>query len=110
MLILSHSTFRTRAPGLGPSGRQLPTEVPIDYFSPEFFNSLTVRERASYMDNGVALPTAEHCQTWKQIQEWKGLTPKEFMARYGDAKLALYELPTEDELAQLADDSDNDVE
>ncbi|KAF8144795.1 hypothetical protein K438DRAFT_1992450 [Mycena galopus ATCC 62051] len=75
--------------------------VPIDFFSPEFFNDLSMQERASYMNNGIALPTQEHCQTWKDIQEWKGLTKTEFMTKYGATKLALYELPTADELDML---------
>ncbi|KAJ7715629.1 hypothetical protein B0H16DRAFT_1339605, partial [Mycena metata] len=86
--------------------RSLPTNVPIDYFSPAFFNDMTVRERASYMKNGIALPTEEHCETWEAIQKWKGLSDAVFMAKYGTAKLALYNLPTQEELERLdADDS-----
>jgi hypothetical protein len=81
--------------------RALPTNVPIDYFSPKFFNDLSVRERASYMDNGVAFPIAQHCQTWEDIMKWKGLETEDFMAQYGEAKLALYRLPTTAELARL---------
>ncbi|KAJ7085957.1 hypothetical protein C8R44DRAFT_893803 [Mycena epipterygia] len=94
---------RTRVPGLEPSeiSRTLPIKVPIDYFSPEFFNSLSVRQRAAYMGNGVALPIAHHCQTWADIEQWKGLATADFMARYGNAKLALYNLPTAAELARL---------
>ncbi|KAJ7844360.1 hypothetical protein B0H14DRAFT_2358665, partial [Mycena olivaceomarginata] len=88
--------------------RARPTNVPIDYFSPQFFNDLSVRDRTIYMNNGVALPTAEHCQTWTDIVKWKGLGKVDFMAQYGKAKLALYELPTEAELAALDDDSMDD--
>ncbi|KAF8190736.1 hypothetical protein K438DRAFT_2018587 [Mycena galopus ATCC 62051] len=100
--------------GLPPSdlSHVRPTDVPIDYFSPQFFNDLSVRDCTIYMNNGVALPTAEHCQTWTDIAKWKGLAKAEFMAKYGDAKHALYMLPTEAELAELDDDSmdsmDND--
>ncbi|KAJ7321338.1 hypothetical protein DFH08DRAFT_713015, partial [Mycena albidolilacea] len=73
-----------------------------------FFNDLSVRDRAIYMNNGVALPTAEHCQTWTDIAKWKGLGKVDFMAQYGKAKLALYELPTEAELAALDGDSMDD--
>ncbi|KAJ7839046.1 hypothetical protein B0H14DRAFT_2588226 [Mycena olivaceomarginata] len=73
-----------------------------------FFNDLSVRDRAIYMNNGVALPTAEHCQTWTDIVKWKGLGKVDFMAQYGKAKLALYELPTEAELAALDNDSMDD--
>ncbi|KAF8144157.1 hypothetical protein K438DRAFT_1783118 [Mycena galopus ATCC 62051] len=98
---------RIRRRGLPPSdlSHVRPTNVPIDYFSPQFFNDLSVRDRAIYMNNGVALPTAEHCQTWADIAKWKGLAKAEFMAKYGDAKRALYVLLTEAELAELDDDS-----
>ncbi|KAJ6465997.1 hypothetical protein C8R47DRAFT_1224130 [Mycena vitilis] len=101
----SHRRTRVPAPELTPSNmsRQLPVKVPIDYFSPEFFNDLSVKERASYMGNGVALPTAELCQSWATISQWKGLGQEEFMAKYGDAKLALYNLPTPAELEMLRD-------
>ncbi|KAJ7855451.1 hypothetical protein B0H14DRAFT_3448980 [Mycena olivaceomarginata] len=84
---------RIRKRGLPPSdlSRARPTNVPIDYFSPQFFNDLSVRDRAIYMNNG-----------------WKGLGKVDFMAQYGKAKLALYELPTEAELAALDDDSMDD--
>ncbi|KAJ7458409.1 hypothetical protein B0H11DRAFT_2243109 [Mycena galericulata] len=107
--------IRTCTPKLGPSpiSRPLPTKVPIDYFSHEFFNRMSVRQRASYMNNGVALPTADLCQQWDDIEKWKGLTREEFMTKYGKAKLALYKLPTEAELARLEQskgDDDDDEE
>ena len=66
------------------------------------------------MNNGIALPTEEHCQSWADIEKWSSLSEKDFMAQYGDAKLRLYKLPTEEELATLEagdkmdDDSDED--
>lgn len=86
----------------------MPTRVPIDYFSPQFFNDLSVRERASYMNNGIALPTQEHCETWEAVRQWKSLPSAAFMAKYGNAKLALYNLPTADEIAMLGDDDDDE--
>ncbi|KAJ7136973.1 hypothetical protein C8R44DRAFT_608599, partial [Mycena epipterygia] len=105
---------RTRVPGLGPSemSHTLPTDVPIDYFSPEFFNNLSVRQRASYMKKGIALPTANFCKTWEDVEKWKGLSRTAFMAQYGNAKRALYKIPTVEELARLNDpqsmDEDDD--
>ncbi|KAJ7870689.1 hypothetical protein B0H13DRAFT_1896102 [Mycena leptocephala] len=101
---------RNRQRVLPPSNlsRALPTTVPIDYFSPKFFNDLSVWDRASYMDNGIALPLEEHCQTWEAIQQWRSLSTADFMARYGNAKLALYNIPTEDELAMLASMDEDD--
>lgn len=63
------------------------------------------------MDNGIALPIEEHCRTWTDIEKWRGLSPKDFMAQYGDAKRLLYKLPTEEELAMLDtydDETDDD--
>jgi hypothetical protein len=31
-------------------------DVPIDFFPPEFYNALTIRERAQYANTGVAFP------------------------------------------------------
>ncbi|KAJ7678469.1 hypothetical protein B0H14DRAFT_2655897 [Mycena olivaceomarginata] len=99
---------RTRKWGYPPSdvSHTLLTNVPIDYFSPTFFNTLSVRQRASYMNNGVALPTEEHCRTWADIEKWRCLSPKDFMAQYGDTKCRLYKLPTEEELAMIDADDD----
>jgi hypothetical protein len=63
------------------------------------------------MGNGVALPTAEFCQKWEDIENWKGLSKAEFMDRYSRAKLALYKLPTAAEIARLEEftnDEDDD--
>ena len=80
---------------------KLPSDVPIDYFEPEFFNSLSVLERASYMDNGVALPCADLCKKWEDIEKWRALKAEEFMAQYGQKKLELYNLPTPEEVSQF---------
>jgi len=94
----------------------LPKIIPIDWFKPEYWNKLTVGERAEYMAHGikVALPLAEHCQTWDQCHKWKHLGKAEFMQKYGNAMLAQYEMPTEEDIEwyQLLkkDDTDSDEE
>jgi hypothetical protein len=94
----------------------LPKIIPIDWFEPEYWNKLTVGERAEYMARGikVALPLAEHCQTWDQCREWKRLGKAEFMQKYGNAVLAQYEMPTEEDIEQYQllqkDDTDSDEE
>lgn len=70
---------------------------------------MSVCERAVYMENGIALPKAEFCDGWAKINEWKNLDEEEFMNRYGDAKLALYNIPTQAELDQL-EEHDEDLE
>ncbi|KAJ7205122.1 hypothetical protein B0H12DRAFT_1035122, partial [Mycena haematopus] len=80
----------------------LPKGVPVDFFTPEFFNKLSVRERAQYVAVGVRLPPAEFCQTWEEIEKWKALSQSEFMTKYGDTKLAGYNIPSYAELDRLA--------
>lgn len=83
---------------------KLPKKVPIDWFEPAFWNnSLTLRERASYIEDGihVALPLEEFCRTWEKCTEWKNLSDKEFMEKYGDNVLKDYKIPTPEELEQL---------
>ncbi|RDB18252.1 hypothetical protein Hypma_000603 [Hypsizygus marmoreus] len=83
----------------------LPKQVPIDWFDPSYWNNtLTVREHADYIEDGVdvALPLEEFCKTWEDCAKWKNLPKKEFMQTYGNAVLDLYDMPTEQELEQLA--------
>jgi hypothetical protein len=37
----------------------LPPDVPVDFFTPEFYNGLTMKERARYANTGVAFPLAD---------------------------------------------------
>lgn len=98
-----------------PSFTNCPVDVPIDYFSPWYFNNvLTLCEHAMYMNNGIALPLPEHCQNAATIRSWKKLNTKKFMEQYGNAVLAQYDIPTEEELDHLdrnensEDDADED--
>ncbi|KAJ3900014.1 hypothetical protein F5879DRAFT_1056479 [Lentinula edodes] len=91
---------------------QTPKDVPIDFFDPEYFNNfLSVKERAHYAHNGVALPLEEHCINTR-IDLWKNLPEDEFMQVYGNAVLAQYKIPSQEELDQLdeyeLDESDSD--
>ncbi|KAH8817921.1 hypothetical protein DL96DRAFT_1560783 [Flagelloscypha sp. PMI_526] len=79
--------------------RRLPIKVPIDYFSPEFFNNLPFHIRAKYRCNGIAMPIAEHCEDLAVVRRWLKMGEDEFMQNYGNAKLALYQVPTEEEVA-----------
>lgn len=75
---------------------------------------LTVRERAEIVKDGytIALPLAEHCNTWLKISQWKNLSDDDFMTRYGNNVLAQYSMPTEAEMSRLeewdADEEDED--
>ncbi|KAF5390397.1 hypothetical protein D9757_005172 [Collybiopsis confluens] len=100
------------AESIGPSKiPRFPVHVSLDYFEPEFYNSMSVRERLSYMNNGVALPKPEHCQRWADVLNWKNLSKKEFMEKFGNNTLAQYAVPTEAELEQLwAHDNDKNLD
>jgi hypothetical protein len=90
----------------------LPKQVPIDWFDPIYWNiHLTVRERAHYVWDGayIALPNAELCASWMECAKWKNLSTKEFMEKYGNAVLAEYNLPTEEEIEQLEEWDENEV-
>lgn len=73
---------------------------------------LTVCERADYTKDGVyiALPLAQHCQTWEQCLAWKDLSDEVFMEKYGNAVLEQYHLPTDEEIARLEEFDGDDEE
>jgi hypothetical protein len=76
-----------------------PKEVPIDYFSPLYFNNfLSAKEQYMYAKNGVALPLEEHCE---DVTEWKNLSEDDFMDLYSNDVLKQYNIPTAEEIAQL---------
>ncbi|KAJ7681573.1 hypothetical protein B0H17DRAFT_1230271 [Mycena rosella] len=62
--------------------------------------------RQAYATQGsIALPLEEHLSK----TDWKTMSAKAFMKKYGDDVLALYNLPTEEEMANAdADDEDED--
>ena len=74
-------------------------------------------ERADYMGRGikVALLLAQYCQTWDQCGQWKSLKTPEFMTQYGNAVLAQYQMPSDEEIAlyrrrQVGTSDDDDEE
>ncbi|KDQ34158.1 hypothetical protein PLEOSDRAFT_152217 [Pleurotus ostreatus PC15] len=87
-----------------PISRRLPLGCPLDWFAPEYFNSLDVMYRAYYIDAPIALPLAgdlsDNIGEWKA---WKDLSDADFMARYGNKVKAQYNLPTEAEMAAMED-------
>jgi len=94
-----------------PSYTNRPRNAPIDYFSPWYYNNvLTLREHAMYMNNGVALPLPQHCQSADDIRRWRKLSTKKFMEEYGNDVLDLYDIPTEEELERLDRNEDEDDE
>ncbi|KAJ3979403.1 hypothetical protein F5890DRAFT_1421395, partial [Lentinula detonsa] len=84
--------------------------VPIDFFDPDYFNNFfSVKERAHYAENGVALPSEEHCES-TSIDIWKNMSEAKFMETYGNEVLAQYKVPTKEEIEQLDEYEDEDGE
>ncbi|KAJ7467624.1 hypothetical protein FB451DRAFT_989458, partial [Mycena latifolia] len=75
----------------------LPPDVPIDFFTPEFYNTLTLKERARYVNTGVAFPLADFAFEMEH-EDWKTMGKKEFMLMYGNDVLDQYDIPTEEEI------------
>lgn len=94
-------------------GTILPPDVPVDYFTPEFFNALTVKERARYVNTGVAFPLEEFAFD-EAHEDWKKMGKREFMEMYGNDVLEYYNLPTQEEIDALpksdAEDDEDEVE
>ncbi|KAJ7119218.1 hypothetical protein C8R43DRAFT_1137103 [Mycena crocata] len=79
---------------------QLPKRAPIDWFAPDTYNDLPAKVRYDISKNGVALPLLEYHDN----SDWKTMNKATFMAKYGNDVLALYNIPTEDEMAETGND------
>ncbi|KAJ7501166.1 hypothetical protein B0H11DRAFT_1993870 [Mycena galericulata] len=91
-------------------GNILPPDVPVDYFTPEFFNALTVKERARYAKTGVAFPLEEFAFD-EAHEDWKTMGKKEFMEMYGNDVLEYYDIPSQEEIDALPkSDAEDDEE
>lgn len=93
---------------------ELPENVPVDYFEPGFFNNeLSVEEKCRRYPAGawVGLPALQFCEPDKW-GEWKNMGDDEFMQKYGEAVLAQYTMPTDEERERLReyDTSDDDAD
>ncbi|KLO08883.1 hypothetical protein SCHPADRAFT_944110 [Schizopora paradoxa] len=76
---------------------------PIDWYAPDYFNNhMTLYERHQVVKDGIviALPPIEHC-TADKWKNWKNLSRKDFMKKYGKKELKKYIIPTADEVALL---------
>ncbi|KAJ7648871.1 hypothetical protein B0H17DRAFT_858701, partial [Mycena rosella] len=88
--------------------RILPVGVPINFWDPEFYNSeLDLQEKAMYINTGVAFPLPKFCTT-EHAADWVKMPANEFMVKYGNNVLALYKIPTVEELAGLASGAPED--
>ncbi|KAJ6450438.1 hypothetical protein C8R47DRAFT_1084453, partial [Mycena vitilis] len=88
--------------------RILPVGVPIDFFTPQFYNDeLDLHEKAMYVNTGVAFPLPQFC-TSQYHGDWCRMNAKDFMLKYGNDVLAQYKIPTAEELAGLASNNADD--
>ncbi|KAJ7710502.1 hypothetical protein B0H17DRAFT_1324227 [Mycena rosella] len=85
--------------------RRFPPNGTVDYFDPIYFNALPKSLRARYRHSGVALPLPSH---WKE--NWQQLTDTQFMQKYGNEVLKLYQLPTDEEMEGAGDDEEEEEE
>ncbi|KAJ7757365.1 hypothetical protein DFH07DRAFT_711478, partial [Mycena maculata] len=91
-------------------GSILPPDVPVDSFTPEFFNALTLKERARYTNTGVAFPLKEFA-FHEEHANWKKMGKKDFMFVYGNDVLAQYDIPSAEDIDALPkSDAEDDEE
>ncbi|KAJ7200521.1 hypothetical protein GGX14DRAFT_571927 [Mycena pura] len=81
-------------------GKILPPDVPVDWFKPDYYNGLTIKERARYANTGVGFPLPKLVFEPAHAQ-WKYLGKKEFMEKYGYDVLEQYDIPSAEEIAAL---------
>ncbi|KAJ7048947.1 hypothetical protein C8F01DRAFT_1094220 [Mycena amicta] len=70
--------------------------VSIDIFAPEYYNdTMGIQEKALFAESGVAFPEAV-----QDVAEWGKMGATEFMKKYDDVMLNLYQRPTAEELEE----------
>jgi hypothetical protein len=76
----------------------LPTDMPLDYFDPGFYNSLPVklRRRITGPRPRIALPPPT-IHIFDPHDPWRKMSYREHMDTYGNSILALYHVPGPDE-------------
>ncbi|KAJ6550328.1 hypothetical protein B0H19DRAFT_1265159 [Mycena capillaripes] len=84
----------------------LPPDVPIDFFTPDFYNALTVKERARYANTGVAFPLEPYAFA-PEHAAWKKMGKAEFMEKYGNNVLKRYNIPSQEEIDAQSDSEDD---
>ncbi|KAJ7640002.1 hypothetical protein DFH06DRAFT_1478028 [Mycena polygramma] len=87
----------------------LPPDVPVDFFTPAFFNALTLKERARYVNTGVAFPLEDFAFD-EAHDDWKTMGKKDFMEKYGNDVLEQYDIPSPEEIDALPDSDADDEE
>lgn len=81
---------------------RFPAEVTIDWFEPNYFNSLPAALRARYINADVALPPEDQFMT----SNFKTMKRNAFMKKYGNQIRRHYKFPSKAELDQMEKDGD----
>ena len=85
-------------------------DCPLDWFDPAFFNAMSLRNRACYATAPIALPLKSDCLSTDSDPDWKDMSQRAFMKKYGNRVRALYKLPMATELAALEDGEEEEEE
>jgi hypothetical protein len=116
--LLSASALSLRHPA--PCDKEGKNAIPVDFFMPAYYNwTMTFEERASYAatNGGFAFPPPAYCPSefipgkaafslneavlWGH---WFDAPSQTFNAIYGEDLRALYEVPTEEEIAEFEEE------
>lgn len=81
--------------------QRLPEYCPLDWFDPDYFNSLDISIRMLYIGCPIALPLAADVTASPSGWDWKAMEEKEFMKKYGNKVRELYNIPTREEIAAM---------
>ncbi|KDR74790.1 hypothetical protein GALMADRAFT_157365 [Galerina marginata CBS 339.88] len=86
--------------------QRVPTNVPLDWFPHDYFNSLPVDFRARFHKAPIALPLASDIPAGLDpaAADWKTMPEAEFMEKYGKKVRDMYNLPTREELRNVYGD------
>ncbi|KAJ7760233.1 hypothetical protein DFH07DRAFT_957607 [Mycena maculata] len=87
----------------------LPPNVPVDWFTPEFYNALTLKERARYVNTSVAFPLEDFVFD-EAHDAWKTMGKAEFMEMYGNDVLDQYDIPIQEEIDAIPPSDAEDEE
>ncbi|KAF9488003.1 hypothetical protein BDN71DRAFT_1513441 [Pleurotus eryngii] len=89
--------------------RRLPEYCLLDWFDPDYFNSLDISIQALYIGCPIALPLPVNVTASPTGWDWKTMGEKEFINKYGYKVRALYNVLTKEDLAAMNSTSNADT-
>ncbi|KAG6834155.1 hypothetical protein H0H93_011515 [Arthromyces matolae] len=81
---------------------RIPSDCPLDWFDPNYFNSLPLQIRAQFVNSPIALPCAEDInneELHKSVGDYRTMDYETFMQNFGNRVLEMYNVPTAEEIA-----------